>query len=186
MMISARYMIRIASVLISCLAAVVAADAQQQDQGVPTKVMIRAVSRDAKVIGTKVGGARITVRDVSTGAILAEGIQKGETGNTDQIMVQPRKRGVPVFDTPGTAGFLATVMLKQPTMVEVTAVGPLGTPQSTQRVSKTLLLIPGQDVLGDGIVLEIHGFTVTLLAPQADARPIIGTAFEVRTTVTLT
>lgn len=181
-----RCVIRLAAALIFCLAAVVAADAQQQDQGVPTKVMIRAVSRDAKVIGTKVGGARITIRDVATGSILAEGIQRGETGSTERIMVEPRRRGAKVFDTPGAAGLLATVMLRQPTIVEVMAEGPLGTPQSTQRASKTLLLIPGQDVLGDGIVLEIHGFTVTLLAPATDAQTEVGKTLEVRATVTLT
>ena len=41
-------------------------------------------------------------------------------------------------------------MLERATVVEVTAEGPLGTPQSTQRASKTLLLVPGQDVLGGG------------------------------------
>ncbi len=33
-----------------------------QTGGTETKVMIRAVARDAKVIGTHVGGARITVK----------------------------------------------------------------------------------------------------------------------------
>jgi hypothetical protein len=60
---------------------------------------------------------------------------------------------------PGTAGFLSTLMLDRPTVVEITAEGPLGPPQSIQRVSKTMLVIPGQDVLGDGVVLEIHDFT---------------------------
>ena len=148
--------------------------------------MVRAVSRDAKVIGTKVGGARITIRDDATGEVLAQGIQEGETGNTDQIMVRPRKRGVPLFDAPATAGFLATLMIKSPTVVQVTAEGPLAAPQSIQRVSKTLLLVPGQDVLGDGIVLEIHGFIVTLVAPAPDARHMLGEAPEVRAIVTLT
>lgn len=157
-----------------------------QAQGVPTKVMVRAVSRDAKVIGDKVGGARITIREVATGKVLVEGLQKGETGNTDLIMVQPHKRGAAVYDTPGTAGFLATLMLERPTVVEITAEGPLGTPQSTQRVSKTTLLVPGQDVVGEGIILEIHGFTVALIAPVREASVSIGQSFEVRATVTLT
>lgn len=168
------------------LAVVTAGVAPASAGGIPTKVMVRAVSRDAKAIGTKVGGARITIRDIATGAMLAEGIQKGSTGDTELIMVRPRKRGSTVFNTPGTAGFLATVMLERPTVVEVTAEGPLGTPQSTQRASKTLLLVPGQDVLGEGILLEIHGFTVALLTPTSDARPIVGSNLEVRATVTLT
>lgn len=154
--------------------------------GVPTKVMVRAVSRDAKVIGTAVGGARITIRDVSTGVVLAQGLQQGGTGSTELIMVRPRVRGAAVFDTSDTAGFLATVTLERPAVVEVTAEGPLGTPQSIQRVSKTLLLVPGQDVLGEGILLEIHGFTVALLSPAPAARPAAGSLLDVRATVTLT
>lgn len=77
-------------------------------------------------------------------------------------------------------------MLEQPTVVEVTAEGPLDTPQSTQRVSKTLLLVPGQDVLGEGILLEIHGLTVTLLAPTPDAGLSVGSQLNVRATVKTT
>jgi hypothetical protein len=155
-------------------------------EGLPTKVMVRAVSRDAKVIGTNVGGARITIRDVASGGVLAEGIQQGETGSTDLIMVRPRARGATIFNTAGTAGFLATLTLERPTVVEVTAEGPLGTPQSTQRASKTLLLVPGQDVLGEGIILEIHGFTVELLSPAEHARFSVRSQIDVRAAVTLT
>jgi len=152
----------------------------------PTKVMVRAISKDAKVIGTKVGGARITIREVATGTILAEGVAEGGTGSTELIMVRPRERGAKVFDDPDAAGFLATLMLEQPTVVEVTAVGPLGAPQSTQRSSKTLLLVPGQHVLGEGIVLEIHGFTVELLMPPSETGLGAGQTLEIRAAVTMT
>jgi hypothetical protein len=157
-----------------------------QTGGKQTKIMIRAIARDAKVIGEHVGGATITVRDVSTGQILAQGIQKAGTGDTDLIMKKPRVRGATVFDTPGTSGFLAVLNLERPTVVEVTAEGPLGNPQATERASKTLLLVPGEDVLGDGILLEIHGFIVKTLLPQADSKVSVGSPFEVRATVTMT
>ena len=160
----------------------------QQGQGVATKVLVRAVSRDAKIIGTRVGGARITIREAATKQILAEGLQQGETGDTDLIMKQPHTRGGKVYDTPGAGGFTATLRLERPMVVEVAAEGPLGHPQATQRVSKTLLLVPGEDVLGEGILLEIHGFNVALLAPAAtaDARVVPNQTLEVRATVTLT
>ena len=63
--------------------------------------------------------------------------------------------------------------------------GPLGNAQATQRSSKTLLLVPGEDVLGDGILLEIHGFIITPLAPLPDAKVKAGSPFEVRATVTM-
>src|SRR5579863_2302454 len=156
-----------------------------QTGGKETKVMIRAIARDAKVIGTHVGGARITVRDVATGEILAQGIQQGGTGDTDLIMKKPRTRGMSVFSAGDTSGYLAVLHLDKPTVVEVSAEGPLGNAQATQRSSKTLLLVPGEDVLGEGILLEIHGFIVTAVAPLPDAKVKAGSPFEVRATVTM-
>jgi hypothetical protein len=156
-----------------------------QTGGKETKVMIRAIARDAKVIGTHVGGARITVRDVATGEILAQGMQQGGTGDTDVIMKKPHTRGMAVYNTPDASGYLAVLHLDKPTVVEVSAEGPLGNAQATQRSSKTLLLVPGEDVLGEGILLEIHGFIITPLAPLPDAKMKAGSPFEVRATVTM-
>jgi hypothetical protein len=150
-----------------------------------TKVMVRAIARDAKLIGKSVGGARITIRDVSSGQVLAQGMLQDGTGDTALIIEKSRMRGAKVYDTPGASGFLAVLNLERPTVVEVTAEGPLGSPQATQRASKTLLLVPGEDVLGDGIVLEIHGFIVKTLAPPLDAKVTVGSPFEVRATVTM-
>jgi hypothetical protein len=156
-----------------------------QTGGKETKIMIRAIARDAKVIGTHVGGARITVRDTATGEILAQGMQQGGTGDTDTIMKKPRTRGMALYNTPDASGFLAVLHLEKPTVVEISAEGPLGNAQATQRSSKTLLLVPGEDVLGDGILLEIHGFIITPLAPLPDAKVRGGSPFEVRATVTM-
>ena len=125
-----------------------------------TKIMIRAIARDAKVIGQHVGGAKITVRDTATGEILAQGMQAAGTGDTNLIMKTPHTRGMTVYNTPDSSGYLAVLHLDKPTVVEITAEGPLGNAQATQRASKTMLLMPGEDVLGEGILLEIHGFIV--------------------------
>lgn len=131
-----------------------------------TRVMVRAVSKDAKVIGSGVGGARIAIRNARTGEVLAEGVQEGTTGSTEAIMLSPRLRGLTAYGAdPEAAGFLAILELEEPTPVEVLAEGPLGTPHAIQRASKTLLLIPGRDVMGEGVVLELNGFTVELLEP---------------------
>jgi hypothetical protein len=156
-----------------------------QTGGKETKVMIRAIARDAKVIGTHVGGARITVRDVATGEILAQGMQQGGTGDTDVIMKKPRTRGMTVYSAGDGSGYLAVLHLDKPTVVEISAEGPLGNAQATQRSSKTMLLVPGEDVLGEGILLEIHGFIITPLAPLPDAKVKAGSPFEVRATVTM-
>ncbi len=160
--------------------------ARSQIEAVPTKVLVRAISRDAKVIGTKVGGARITIREAATGNLLAEGIQVGGTGNTELIMQKPHERGALIFDTPNTAGFLASLDLVRPTVVEITAEGPLEPPQSTYKTSKTLLVVPGQDILGEGVLLEIHGFRISLLAPAENFQLIVNQDLEVLATVTMT
>ena len=150
-----------------------------------TKVMVRAIARDAKIIGKAVGGARITIKEVSSGKVLAEGMLQDGTGDTPLIMEKPHVRGEKIYDTPGASGFLAVLKLERPTVVEVTAEGPLGSAEATQRASKTLLLVPGEDILGDGIVLEIHGFIVKTLAPQLGSKLKVGSPFEVKATVTM-
>lgn len=149
-----------------------------------TRVMVRAVSRDAKIIGSGVGGARITVRDARSGEVLARGVQEGSTGDTRAIVTEPRERGSDVYDASGAAGFLAELDLDRPTRVRIEAEGPLGTPHATRQASKTLLLLPGEDVLGDGVILELHGFTVELLEPDA-ASSASGDALPVRARVTM-
>ena len=173
------------SLLASLCAMMLASAAFAQTGGKETKIMIRAVARDAKVIGQHVGGAKITVRDTSTGEILAQGVQAAGTGDTNLIMKTPHTRGMSIYNTPDSSGFLAVLHLDKPTVVEITAEGPLGNAQATQRSSKTMLLMPGEDVLGDGILLEIHGFIVTALTPAPDAKVKSGSPFEVRATVTM-
>ena len=155
-------------------------------EGRPTRVMVHVVARDAKLLGTHVGGARITLREAATRKVLAEGVQQGESGDTKRIMVEPHRRGAALYDTPGAAGFLATVTLERPTVVEISAEGPLGHLQAMERASKTLLLVPGEDVLGDGVVLEIHGFILEFLQPAEDARVKAGDPIAVRAKMTLT
>lgn len=151
--------------------------------GAETKVTVRAVSRDAKILGDGVGGARVTIRDVDTGALLATGIQTGGTGDTRRIMHEPHERGSVVYDTEGAAAFRATLDITRPTRIEVVAEGPLKYPHALQRASQTLLLIPGQHVEGDGVLLEIPGFIV-------DAPPTMmtdsGQPFVLRAKVTMT
>ncbi len=149
-------------------------------QSVETKLLVRAVSHDAKIIGTNVGGVEITIRDVETGSVLAKGTQLGSTGSTELIMTKPRERGGTVFDTEGAGGFLATLEISEPTLVEVTAEGPLGTPQAAQRISTTLWMVPGRDVLGEGLVLVLNGFTIRLESPMPEGTFPAGEPIGVR------
>jgi len=131
-----------------------------------TTIRVRVVSCDAKVIGSLVGGCRITVRDVESGEILARGEHLGGSGDTKTIIKTPRQRGTVVFDTPGTAHFEARLNVTEPTLVEVRAEGPLASPHALQNATKTTWVIPGEDVTGEGLVLELNGFIVDILEPH--------------------
>jgi hypothetical protein len=130
-----------------------------------TEVMVRVVANGAMVIGDDVGGARVTITDVATGRLLASGMQHGESGDQNQIMRTPRLMEEPKYSTRPSGSFHATLNLERPTLVEVVAQGPLSHPQAMQRASKTVMLIPGRDLTGDGIVLDLNGFIVQVESP---------------------
>ncbi len=154
-------------------------------QATPTSILVRVTSHDAKIIGSGVGGVRVIIRNADDGEILASGIQEGGTGNTQSIMVDPRVRGGTVFDTEGAAGFVATLELERPTMIEIAVEGPLGSPGATQRATKTMLVVPGKDVLGEGVVIELQGLTVGLESPAEGTTIVAGEPFAVIATVTM-
>lgn len=162
-----------------------AAFAQETEAGEETTVVVRAVAHDAKVIGSGVGGVRVTIRDAETGEVLARGLQEGGTGSTERIMRQPHPRGGTVYGTEDAAAYEAVLSLDSPTRVEIVAEGPLGTPHATQRASRTMLLVPGRDVTGEGVVLELYGFTVEMQRPSDDATPVAGQSMPVRASVTM-
>lgn len=145
--------------------------APAQEDSTETRIVVRALSRDAKLIGDKVGGARVTIVDVATGDTLDSGITTGETGDTGKIMIEPRERGARVFDTPGAASYTATFAVDGPTEVEIHAEGPLDYPQARASASKRMWLTTGQDLTGEGLVLELHGFIVEILEPGRVADP---------------
>jgi len=131
-----------------------------------TKVVVRVVARDAQLIGSGVGGAHIRIKNLETGEILAEGKQEGGAGSTDRIKIRPRQRGEAIYEGSGAASFEAKIPLERPTQVEIEAEGPLAYPQSVQKGSKTMLLIPGKHITGDGVIIELNGLIVNALSPS--------------------
>ncbi|CUQ67333.1 hypothetical protein [Candidatus Nitrospira inopinata] len=132
----------------------------------PTTVLVRVVAHGSMVLGKEVGGARVTITDVATGRLLATGLQQGEAGDQNQIMRTPRLLEEPIYSTKSSASFTTTLDLLHPTQVDITAEGPLAYPAAMQRVSKRLWLIPGQDMIGDGIVLTLYGYIVQIEQPK--------------------
>jgi len=132
---------------------------------VETKVMIRAKARDAKFIGSSLGGAHIIVRNKTNQQILAEGNTTGSTGNTDLIMKNPKTRTTSIADEK-TAGFMANIDINEPTFVSIEVISPYNLKQAQVVVTTELWLIPGKHILGDGIILEIPGFIIDILKPR--------------------
>ena len=133
---------------------------------VPTKIIVRVVAKDSKVIGSGVGGALVRIRNLETGEILAQGKQEGGTGDTERIMVGPRRRGEIIYGTSGAAFFQAEIPLERPAQVEIYTEAPLAYPHSVQKGSKTLTLIPGKHILGEGVIIELDGLIVNILNPS--------------------
>jgi hypothetical protein len=136
------------------------------NEPLPTRILVRVVAHGAMVLGREVGGARVTITDVATGQLLASGIQQGEMGDQNQIMRTPHLMEEPRYSSRPAAFFSATLDLLKPTLVEITAEGPLAYPSSAQRASETVLLIPGHDMTNDGIVIHLYGYLVQIEHPK--------------------
>lgn len=133
----------------------------------PTRLMVRAHSADAKFVGDGTGGVDVTVSEAATGKVLAKGKITGGTGDTKVIITTPHARGTRLTDDK-TAGFEATIDIAKPTLVNVSARGPLGKPAAAITVTSSLWMLPGRDVLGDGLVLDFPGLFVDPTAtPEA-------------------
>ena len=134
---------------------------------VDTKIDVRVLSKGAKFIGTGVAGAEITIRDAETNELLARGKTVGNSGNDRRIMVEAWPRHAPL-STATSAVFRAAIDLEEPRQVVVTARGPLSQPQSTAVATVTQWMVPGKHVTGgDGLVLELPGFSVDILSPPS-------------------
>lgn len=138
-------------------------------QAQETEIMVRVRSKDAKFIGSSIGGAKILIRNAETGEVLTRGMTRGSTGDTERIMQQPHSRNEKLTDEE-TAGFLASLDLEEPVFVTVEAYAPFTKKQARVISSTQLWLLPGKDIVGEGLVLEVPGFVVDILSPQTHER----------------
>jgi len=134
-----------------------------------TTVMVRALAKDAKFIGSSIGGAKIIVRNAETGEILDQGFTSGSTGDTKLILKTPQKRYDRLSDEK-TAGFKAELNIEEPTFIKVEAIAPFNKKQARVVSSTQLWVIPGKNITGDGLILEVPGFVVDILSPQTHER----------------
>jgi len=130
-----------------------------------TQIIVRAKAKDAKFIGSSLGGAYVIIKNKMTGEILAQGKTEGSTGNTDLIMRTPKKRANYISDEK-TAKFMATIDIDEPVFISIEVFSPINNKQARINAGTELWLIPGKHILGDGVVVEIPGFIVDILEPR--------------------
>lgn len=128
-----------------------------------TKVVVRAKARDAKFISGTLG-VFVTIRNSLNGEILASGLAKGGHGSTKTIMTDPVVRGKRITDE-NTAKFEASIKLTEPVFADIEVTAPANRRNGSKKITTQTWLIPGKDIVGDGIIVEIPGFIVDILAP---------------------
>jgi hypothetical protein len=134
-------------------------------QAVQTKVVVRAKAKDAKFIGSMMGGAFVVIRDSDTGEVLARGFTSGGTGDTRKIMMEPLKRGASIADQ-SAAKFEAVIDISEPKLVTIEVSAPYAQRHSLAKNSTQVWLIPGKDITGEGIIVDVYGFSVKVLSPR--------------------
>lgn len=147
-----------------------AAPAKAQELVPETNFMVTVRAKDAKFIGSSMGGAHITIRNKVNGDIVAEGNTSGGTGDTAKLMGASIPRDADLV-TENSARIEFSLELIEPTPVTITATGPLSQPQSMASISQDMIIIPGKDYAsGNGIMLELPGFAVDILEPAAASK----------------
>lgn len=157
-------------------------------KGEETRIIVRAKAKDAKFIGSSLGGAYVVIRDKKSGEILAKGKTEGTTGNTKLIMQDPQQRRKAIAD-PATAKFEAALDLKEPTFIKIEVMSPANNRSAQVAASTEMWLIPGKHILGDGVVLEIPGFIIDILSPRThqyiSLKSLIGNKLKVQANIVM-
>lgn len=149
-----------------------------------TVLTVRAKANDAKFIGTAMSGVQVSVTHAHTEELLAQGIVSGGTGSTETLMEQPIARGKRISDE-GAAAFKAVLDIDEPTPLNIRVHGPLAGGTTGVDASKSMWLLPGEDIDGDGVVFNLYGFVVVPLEPHANTKVDADKELALRVYVTM-
>ncbi|MBN9296014.1 MAG: hypothetical protein J0I41_03335 [Filimonas sp.] len=134
----------------------------------PTKLIVRVKAKDAKFIGTGIGGAYIVIKNNLTGEVLAKGLTQGASGSTELLMQSALGRKQVLTDNK-TAKFEASIDITEPLLVDVQATAPVAKRGAAINGTTQLWLIPGKNIEGDGLIIELPGFVLDILNPTTHA-----------------
>lgn len=156
-----------------------AEDWEKLSEPVATKIMVRVLSYGAKAMSQHTG-ALVVIRNARTGEELDKGVAEGSTGDDTALMKTgyPRMSGNlglvkgekgALFDNitsskpssyeskTDAAVFVTEIKISKPTQILVEAYGPLMPQHSMTSTMTSFWLFPGEDIQGEGIVLELRG-----------------------------
>src|SRR5262245_42889956 len=147
-----------------------------------TWITVRVQAKGGKFLADDIGGSEVTIRDAQTGELLASGLALGTDSGSlateytcgaslNTIVTPPASPNGPYvvswLSADGTtSGLSADLAISRPTLLEITAWGPLGGLQSAHRVTTTQWIVPGQSLdEPPGFVVEIPGLLVQVMEP---------------------
>lgn len=143
-----------------------------------TSILVRVQAKGGKFLADDIGGAEVMIRDSLTGERLGGGLVQGtDSGNLASSYTAGASPSVIV--TPGdppavqwlipdetTSHLKVDLPIRRPTLLEISAWGPLGGLQSAHRVTATQWIVPGQKLdQPPGFILLIPGLIVQVLSP---------------------
>lgn len=162
---------------------------------VSTSILIRVQALGGKFLGPDIGYSLVTVRDVLTGDVIAQGVAEGDSGVLTTSATPPAGATVSTVitgdafqwlsPTPGspspTAGFIAAFDLDQPQLVEVSAAALTNGVPNDHVTSARVWLPPSAQLISEpGLVLVMPGLNVQILTPnpaQPATNPLSVTAW---------
>jgi hypothetical protein len=141
--------------------------------GIKTQIDVRVIAKDGKYLGDDIGGALVTIHDVRSGELLAQGTTGGGSGVQKLMEICVTRSEVLTVDEASV--FTVSLDLDEPRLIKVTAYGPLAAQQSANTVSLTQWVYPGKNITGGakggGFLLEIPGLVVQILNPPTHFLP---------------
>lgn len=149
-----------------------------------TQVLVRVQAKGGKFLGPDAGYAQVTLRNATSGEVLAQGIADGGAGALSGSFSPAAARQAivtPLFGTETvlwlsapagqpTAGLTASLALDAPTLVEFSAASLTNGEPNGHTVSQTMWVEPGVDLTEEpGVVLVMPGLIVTILETAVSA-----------------
>jgi hypothetical protein len=111
--------------------------------GIPTQIDVRVAAKGGKYLGDDIGGALVTIRDVRTRELLADGKTTGGSGQANLMnLCLTRAQVLPIDEA---SVFTASLDLDEPRLIRISAYGPLAAQKSANTVSMTQWVYPGKN-----------------------------------------